>query len=32
MNEYFIACSAMSFYGALCFAFIGVYKQNKDRR
>jgi hypothetical protein len=31
-NKYFIVCSAMSFYGALCFAFIGAYKRNKDQR
>ena len=26
-NKYFVLCSVMSFYGALCFAFIGLYKR-----
>lgn len=26
-NKYLILCSVLSFYGALCFAFMGVYKR-----
>ncbi len=26
-NKYLVLCSVLSFYGALCFAFIGAYKR-----
>lgn len=29
-NKYLILCSVLSFYGALCFAFIGIYKLKKE--
>ena len=29
-NKYLVLCSILSFYGALCFAFIGAYKRKKE--
>ena len=26
-SKYLVLCSVLSFYGALCFAFIGAYKR-----
>lgn len=29
-NRYLILCAALSFYGALCFAFIGLYRKKRS--
>jgi hypothetical protein len=31
-NKYLILCSVLSFYGALCFAFIGAYKRKNGAK